>query len=165
MTFEEVTMCTPIYIKSDAQEQLLLSEGVCRQLNIVRYHINARPRSRTVKQRQVSQGNTQEETQGDSRQVPVENLAVVPTVTVSLLKSVQVLPGQSTIATVKMDKTTQVENLWLLEYSSVEMENRVGVQVEDSLLDARGKEQAEVRLTNLSGLTQKLTAGTVLGTV
>jgi len=113
----------------------------------------------------VSQGNTQEETQGDSRQVPVENLAVVPTVTVSLLKSVQVLPGQSTIATVKMDKTTQVENLWLLEYSSVEMENRVGVQVEDSLLDARGKEQAEVRLTNLSGLTQKLTAGTVLGTV
>lgn len=33
-----VTMCTPIYIKVDAADQLLLGEGVCRQLKIITYH-------------------------------------------------------------------------------------------------------------------------------
>ena len=36
--FGEKTMVTPVYIKMDAHDQLLLSEGVCRQLDIVRYH-------------------------------------------------------------------------------------------------------------------------------
>ena len=31
-------MNTPVYIKLDAPEQLLLVEGVCRQLNIITYH-------------------------------------------------------------------------------------------------------------------------------
>ena len=31
-------MLTPIYLKMDAQHDLLLSEGVCRQLGIVSYH-------------------------------------------------------------------------------------------------------------------------------
>ena len=31
-------MSTPIYIKLDAPEQLLLGEGVCRQLQMVTYH-------------------------------------------------------------------------------------------------------------------------------
>ena len=38
ITFGEKTMVTPVYIKMDAHDQLLLSEGVCRQLDIVRYH-------------------------------------------------------------------------------------------------------------------------------
>ena len=38
ITFNEKTMCTPIYITMDAQDQLLLAEGVCRQLGIVSYH-------------------------------------------------------------------------------------------------------------------------------
>jgi len=44
-------------------------------------------------------------------------------------------------------------------------EDCVGVQIEDSLFDFKDKEQTEVRLTNLSGFSQKLAAGTVLGTV
>ena len=40
ITFAGVTMLTPVYIKLDASEQLLLSEGVCRQLNILSYHPN-----------------------------------------------------------------------------------------------------------------------------
>ena len=31
-------MLTPVYIKMDAHDQLFLSEGVCRQLEIIRYH-------------------------------------------------------------------------------------------------------------------------------
>ena len=36
---------TPIYIKTDAHNQLLLSEGVCSQLGIVQYHANVWPGS------------------------------------------------------------------------------------------------------------------------
>lgn len=38
IAFGEKTMVTPVYIKMDAHDQLLLSEGVCRQLDIVCYH-------------------------------------------------------------------------------------------------------------------------------
>ena len=36
-------LCSPIYIKMDANEQLLLSEGVCSQLGIVEYYQNVWP--------------------------------------------------------------------------------------------------------------------------
>ena len=38
ITFNGVTMKTPIYIRATASEQLLLGEGVCRQLRIISYH-------------------------------------------------------------------------------------------------------------------------------
>ena len=38
ITFEDRTMHTPVYVKIDAHDQLLLSEGVCRQLEIFSYH-------------------------------------------------------------------------------------------------------------------------------
>ena len=38
ITFNGVTMKTPVYIKMDGPVQLLLGEGVCRQLNIISYH-------------------------------------------------------------------------------------------------------------------------------
>lgn len=36
--FGDKTMKTVGYIKMDAQDQLLLSEGVCQQLGLVMYH-------------------------------------------------------------------------------------------------------------------------------
>lgn len=38
VSFADKMMTTPVYIKMDAHDQLLLSEGVCRQLGIVSYH-------------------------------------------------------------------------------------------------------------------------------
>ncbi len=38
ITFLDRTIHTPVYVKMDSPEQLLLSEGVCRQLGIVSYH-------------------------------------------------------------------------------------------------------------------------------
>ena len=35
ISFDGCTMCTPVYIKMDAKDQLLLSEGVCNQLYII----------------------------------------------------------------------------------------------------------------------------------
>ena len=38
ITFAEHTMCTTVYLKMDACEPVLLSEGVCHQLGIISYH-------------------------------------------------------------------------------------------------------------------------------
>lgn len=38
IAFGEKAMVTSVYIKMDARDQLLLSEGVCRQLDIIQYH-------------------------------------------------------------------------------------------------------------------------------
>jgi len=40
ITFAERTMCTTVYLKMDARDPLLSSEGVCHQLNIISYHPN-----------------------------------------------------------------------------------------------------------------------------
>jgi hypothetical protein len=34
ITFDDKVIHTPVYVKMDAAEQLLLAEGLCRQLNI-----------------------------------------------------------------------------------------------------------------------------------
>ena len=36
--FQETTMKTPVYVKMDEYDQLLLSEGVCQHLGIISYH-------------------------------------------------------------------------------------------------------------------------------
>ena len=38
ISFEDKVLTTTVYLKMDAAEPLLLSEGVCRQLEIVTYH-------------------------------------------------------------------------------------------------------------------------------
>ena len=45
VSFGEKDMITPVYVKMDA---LLLSEGVCRQLDIVSYHENVDPKQTTL---------------------------------------------------------------------------------------------------------------------
>ena len=38
IAFSGKVLTTPVYIKKDAEEPLLLSEGVCRQLGVIQYH-------------------------------------------------------------------------------------------------------------------------------
>ena len=45
-SFEGKTMKTPVYVKVDAPDQLLLGESVCRQLQIISYHPAIRNRGR-----------------------------------------------------------------------------------------------------------------------
>ena len=56
LTFDGVTMKTPVYIKMDAPEQLLLAEGVCRQLNII-YHPLVAGQKKTRKRKLCQQSN------------------------------------------------------------------------------------------------------------
>ena len=56
ITFCSTTMRTPVYIKLDAAEQLLLSEGVCHQLGIIFYHPEVQPvHHRTMSGRKYKQ--------------------------------------------------------------------------------------------------------------
>ena len=60
VTFNNITMNTPVYVKLDSPEPLLLAEGVCRQLKIISYHHD------------VAAGNSQRRADGkvwDNKQV------------------------------------------------------------------------------------------------
>ena len=64
LTFDDVTMNTPVYIKMDSPEPLLLAEGVCRQLKIITYHPDVLAEQRQLKlriRREVESGGTKRE--------------------------------------------------------------------------------------------------------
>ena len=46
--FQDKIMHTAIYVKIDAHDQLLLSDGVCHQLGVISYHDNVEPWRRTA---------------------------------------------------------------------------------------------------------------------
>ena len=127
ITFEGTTMHTPVYVKVDAPDQLLLSEGLCCQLGIIGYHpsvvqwrggkqggqhppsvVKGAPNS--VKQSSSEMiAVTQEaaSTKGvspDLREEPVkeELNASVPLIRVCLLQSVKLLPHQRKPVLVKV---------------------------------------------------------------
>ena len=80
ITFQDKTLTTTVYIKMDAIDQLLLSEGVCRQLGIVTYH----PSLVT------------------GRAPKKKGTPVVPSIRVSLMQTVKLLPNQSAVVPVKL---------------------------------------------------------------
>ena len=86
--FGDKTMCTLVYIKADAHEQLLLSEGVCRQLGILQYHTSVEP-WRGGKKRNQSTTRT---SHTDAQDQSAEQTAGVPTVRVRLAQSLRLLP-------------------------------------------------------------------------
>ena len=75
-------MNTPIYVKMDAHEQLLLSEGVCRQLGIISYHPEVQAFTPT------KESENSPPLSGNST-----NPCQVPSVRVQLVRSVKVPPN------------------------------------------------------------------------
>ena len=92
--FGERAITTPVYIKMEAHDPLLLSEGVCHQLGIISYHPEVRC------SRKISVADPSRE-------------AVVPMVKIQLIDSAKVLPQQSVQVTAKVEKA--LEGTWLLE--------------------------------------------------
>ena len=87
ISFDGKTMSTAVYVKMDAYDQLLLSEGVCRQLGIVSYHSS------------VDSGKSaKKSTKGKSS----EEVAVVPTIRVNLVKSLRLPANQGAVVSVEL---------------------------------------------------------------
>ena len=94
LTFDDKTMKTTVYIKMDARDQLLLSEGVCRQLGILSYHPQVEV-WRGRRRRGRSDLNTSESDE-----------AQVPRITVKLINSVRVPSNQGAIVPVHVSGET-----------------------------------------------------------
>ena len=135
-------MCTPVYIKMDVVDQLLLAEGVCRQLGIVSYHADV------------------EDSRGGSKQGET-HLDKTGTVPVVRVQSVRVLPYQSVLGTIQIDNELKASAPLLLQPEL----SGVGSQVEESLLTVQDDGTARVSLVNLTGFTQTIDSGTSLGTL
>ena len=142
ITFHGKTIKTNVYIKMDAIDQLLLSEGVCRQLTIVTYHDSVVPRKTSKR--------------GEST-----TTAAVPSIRVSLIQSCKLAPSQSALVPVKLDPCVIGDHALLVEGEHLLKES--GLVLEDAVIDAPEDGTACVVITNMTGLTQRVSEGTTLG--
>ena len=141
VSFGDKTMKTAIYIKMDAHDQLLLSEGVCRQLGIISYHPD------------VQAGQSKESPSTGAAGAPTsEDDAKVPTVRVRLLQSVHLPPRQSTFVRVQVESYTPDTDSVFME-NDPKVEEVTGVQVEDAFLKPTRQGFAQLRILNPSGFT------------
>ena len=92
ITFADKTMRAQIYIKMDAHEPLLLSEGVCRQLGIITYHQDVVPLKESSGRKPPEQQKQRKPITEAKRE---EIDAVVATVQVNLVHVVALLSHQS----------------------------------------------------------------------
>ena len=139
ISFGDKTMCTPVYIKMDAHDPLLLSEGVCNQLGIVNYHPD-------VESQALASAAESEE-------------AVVPTVRVCLLQSVS---GQCALVPVRVEGACPAKGPLLLDYDP-SVEQTTGLQIEDALLQPDRDGFATLCVSNSRGFIGSVGEGTIIG--
>ena len=142
ITFEDKSIITPVYIKMDAPEQLLLSEGVCRQLGILTYHPDV----------QVWRGGRKR-----VRAPPLPPKAQVPTVRVRLLQTTRVPPSHTVVVPVRVDSDFRGKQM-LLE-PILGMESKM-----DATLVDMSKGTAYVSISNTDTSTLKLNRGVQIST-
>ena len=145
VAFGDKTIGTRVYVKMDAHDELLLSEGVCRQLGIISYHPD-------VKVRSGPQHKVNDE----------EQPATVPTIRVHLLQSVRVPAGRSAVVPVQLKGGNLNRQPMLMERDPA-IEESIGLRLEDALLQPSEDGIAHLRLSNCSGFTSVLSEGTLVG--
>ena len=145
LTFGEKEISTQVYIKVDAADQLLLSEGVSRLLGIVQYHPDV----------QVWRGGHK-----NKKSATKTDRTNVPSVRVDLVRSIRVLPHQSVVVPIQAIGMEGSCDMCLLEPNCSEI-----VQVEGSFVNWGSNGRTQAVLTNLTGFTQTLQAGVQVGTV
>ena len=139
--FNDKEIHTPVYIKADAKDSLLLSEGVCHQLGILTYHPDVQLLKKPRKKPQTKEA------------------AQVSSVQVSLVQSVKLVPFHNTVADVKV--STQEIGLFLFEPDSLMLSP--DVRVREGLLSTGDDGTAHIVLENASGFTQMVEKNTEIG--
>ena len=92
-------MITTVYVKMDAHDELLLSEGVCQQLGIINYHPQVRLREKRWQKASKEEFKTEER----GGEIGFGDGAIVPTVRVKLIQSVRVLPFHTAQVPVRVE--------------------------------------------------------------
>ena len=129
LSFADKTMRTTVYIKMDTYDQLLLSEGVCRQLGIVSYHPS------------VSLGKSS------------KTAAIVPNVRVNLVQSLQLPPNQGAVVSVKLEGYIDSPEHSLLVHSWEIIQRETGLTVENSIIAVPQSSLAQIVVKNCCGFT------------
>ena len=156
---------TPVYIKMDTNEPLLLSEGVCHQLGIVQYHPQVSVHPLKERQRVAS---TQESSAklGDSQPGPTLSEQSVNSnsiSTVKLVRSLRLPPGHCAVVPVQVEGHGDLcGRLQLLE-PNLSFCERSQLEIPPTLLEWSAQEDTELIVTNESGFTQQIEAGAVVG--
>ena len=148
VSFGDKTLNTPVYVKMDASEPLLLSEGVCRQLGIVSYHPDVHPKNAKPETPNVAEATT---------------IATVPSVCIKLVTSVRLPPNEAVAAEVQLEGIEEnYRGPWLLQSNDTVVED-LGVCVIDCLVTPTADPTTKVVLTNRLGISQKAEAGMIVG--
>ena len=142
VTFAEYTMCTTVYLKMDAHDSLLLSEGVCHQLGIISYHPNVEASPSTSSTPTTAESN-----------VPVGSVSVVR---VHLVKSTRLLPLQSKMVAVNLQQDHGLSGTILIEPSS---DNSTDLLLGCCIVNLTEDTPFQVLLTNPTGFTQQVGKG------
>ena len=140
VTFGGKVITTPVYVKMDAEDPLLLSEGLCRQLGVVTYH-----------------GDVQTQDKSDNK-----DSAKIPVVRVKLVESLRLLPRQSALIRVELEDSRDLGGPILLE-SNQELVEAEEIQLESSLVSQVEGKYAVAMFSNPTPFARKLRSGTWVG--
>ena len=142
-------LITPIYIKTDVHDQLLLSEGVCSQLGILEYHKNVWPGHEL--------GTDVLNTSGEAA------VTLVRTFRVSLSKPVIIPTNKSTVVPVRVESDTDINSVPLLLEGNGATCKESSLIIERALLQPRDNGTACLKIHNIGGFTGRLEEGILLG--
>ena len=149
VSFGERTMKTSVYIKMDAYDQLLLSEGVCRQLGIISYHSDAYP----GKQKQKDDNKADSASSTDNVYNVGDGNVVVPTVRVQLVTGVKLLLQHDTKVQIQIQRDYATAETFLVEPDSLIPDLQLSIEPTVlKLKDGTG----QIVITNSTGYTQRL---------
>lgn len=144
ISFGDKTMQTCVYVKVDTHDQLLLSEGVCRQLGVLAYHPDVKPKKIHPQKEEAS-----------------AEVATVSSIRVCLLQSVRIPARQSSVVPVHVQGNFPGKSVLLEQDSS--LNESTGLVLDDVLVLTTEDEVAGMRISNPSSFTAVLEKGTVLG--
>ena len=156
--FNGKVMNTPIYIKMDAHDQLLLSEGVCRQLGIISYHSEVE-RWRGGRKQAPQVGPPLHSSALPPKPTP-KCEAHVPMVRVRLVQTVNLLPHQGAVVQVQADlDSNSMKTLLVMEPAELDC----GALIDPIVLRPAEEGAAHLIITNPTGLKCQLEQGTLIG--
>ena len=148
-----------MYIKLDAKEQLLLSEGVCRQLSVICYHPDIESWKHRNK-RTPCTTTTVKEGKAAELQEKGWGRVVVPTVSVKLIQALRLPAGQCSVVQVQLEG--EEKGRPLLFEADHDIEQELGLELSDILLQPT-EGTAQMVVANNSGFTKCVHAGTTIG--
>ena len=153
ISFESHDTRTTIYVKLQAPDQLLLSESVCRELGIVKYHSLV-----DSVESEVMEGS-------DLRQESSNNKSENTTAKVKMIRTVRIPANHAAVVPIQVvDKTDEIDEtgLLLLEPNPVLGE---ALSIDNFLVQLHNGESTAITISNYSTTTHILNEGDEIGTV